>query len=175
MKYLLSVSAVLTMLLLFVGTAQAQLPQEDPIAGMETEGLADPVIDPETYEPYRLPEGRRCTSGGETYQCFNLEEYIQLLQIDADLRFFELSFINAQEQIVRYERIQIQLQLALDAASTQIDTLQVERTRLLGLWQEENRLRLEAENRPLWGSWIAWGLAALEAAVIAGMSIALVL
>lgn len=153
-------------------TVYAQPPADDPIAGID-DATGD-MEDLDTLTVYRLPEGRRCTVGGETFQCFNLAEYQVLLEMDQDLHHFQLSLSNAQEQIVRLERINTQLTLAIDGYESQIATLQAERTRLFERWEEENRLRLEAENRPMIGSWVAWGLAAAEAAVILGLVIAMV-
>lgn len=115
---------------------------------------------------YRLPEGRRCRVGGETFQCYNLEEYKELLRMDIDLRFYEEAYPNALERINSLELIVTDLQIALDAANRQIDTLQLERDRLFNKWKKENKLRLEAENKPMIGNWFAWGLAAVEAVAI---------
>ena len=54
----------------------------------------------------------------------------------------------------------------------QVGTLQAERDRLFNLWKDENRRRHEAENRPAVGSWIAWSVAAVAAALALGFGIA---
>lgn len=116
------------------------------------------------YSRFRLPAGHRCTVAAETYQCFDLGEYTELLHIDEDLRrltdlhIVDLSRIEALTEAVESRR------LALEAADTAINTLSLERARLTVLWEEENRLRHEAENQPDW-SWIPWTLAAAFAIV----------
>lgn len=153
-------------------TAYAQPPvDQDPIAGIHDDTFLED--EGEELVVHFLPEGRRCEVDGEIFQCYSLSEYRVLLQMDNDLFHYQLQLENAQEAVERLERINTQLTIAMDGYESQIDTLQTERTRLFEQWQEENRLRLEAENRPNIGSWVAWGLSALEAAVIMGLVIAL--
>ena len=111
------------------------------------------------YTRYRLPEGQRCTVSGETYQCFNLHDYTELLHIDDDLR--SLTFIHADDVVrtVALTHASDELQLAVTAASQQVTLLTAERVRLTTLWQETDRQLREAQNRPDW-SWIPWSLAA---------------
>jgi hypothetical protein len=130
-----------------------------------------PVLDPTTYERYRLPEGRRCVVAGDTFQCFTLAEYVELLEMDVDLRFYAPAYEVSQSLAVSLGSVAVQLNLEIDAATEQIATLSEERSRLLNQWTEENRLRLEAENRPVLGSFVGWGLAAAGAVVIAVLSI----
>jgi hypothetical protein len=133
-----------------------------------------PAFDPVTYIRYHLPEGTRCEVGGETFQCFSLEEYRQLLEMDVDLQFYDEAYPIAQQTIVNLGNLADELRLALRSADSQVATLTVENNRLLYKWTKENRLRLEAENRPMLGSWVAWGLAATEAVVITILSLVLV-
>lgn len=110
------------------------------------------------YERFRLPEGRRCAVATETYQCFNLGEYVELLHMDEDLRHLTQLHVSDLERIEALTAAATELQAAIDSADSQILTLSQERTRLTQLWEEENRLRHEAENRPEW-DWIPWTLA----------------
>lgn len=110
------------------------------------------------YVRYRLPDGRRCTVAAQTYQCFDLPEYQQLLHIDEDLRHYtELSEI-AERRVTLLTQSTENLRLALDASQRNVTLLEAERVRLTALWEEENRLRHEAEERPEW-DWIPWTLA----------------
>ena len=134
---------------------------------------AQPAYSPETYERYRLPAGVRCIGlPGIPHQCFALSEYVVLLEMDVDLRFYDQAYPIAQEQIATLGNVAMQLNLAVDAATEQIEDLSRERSRLLEQWTEENRLRLEAENRPALGSTVAWVLAtsfAIVAAILGGV------
>ena len=89
-----------------------------------------------------------------------------------DLVVSEQRAVSLSEIVVE-QAAQIEaLQEAVWRGEAIIETLQVERARLLAGWQEENRLRLEAENRPALGSWAAWAIAAAEAvglAILAGV------
>lgn len=134
---------------------------DDPIS-FEVEGLTN----------FRLPVGRRCEVNGETFQCFDLQEYRVLLQMDVDLRSFQLQLTTSLERVDRLERALMAMNRAVDGYEEQVTTLQAERARLYEQWAEENRLRLLAENKPAIGSWIAWSLAAVEAAVILGLVLA---
>lgn len=110
------------------------------------------------YVRFRLPEGHRCTVAAETYQCFDLGEYTELLHIDEDLR--HLTELHAAD-LARIEALSHaadELRLSLDLTRANVETLEAERTRLTHLWEEENRLRHEAENRPSL-DWIPWTLA----------------
>jgi hypothetical protein len=84
---------------------------------------------------------------------------------DIDLRFAEAMNLNLMQRLNSYDRAFRALMEALDFANQRIDLLQAERGRLLSRWTEENRLRLEAENRPMLGSWVPWTLAALASTV----------
>lgn len=57
---------------------------------------------------HRLPEGRRVTAQGETYQCFNLGEYKDLLHMDNDLEYLSTTKVH-QEQISGELRKQVGL------------------------------------------------------------------
>lgn len=110
------------------------------------------------YTRFRLPEGRRCTVAGATYQCFDLGEYTELLHIDEDLRHLTELHTADLARIEALTHASDELRLSLDATRSSVETLEAERLRLTNMWEEENRLRHEAENRPDW-SWIPWTLA----------------
>ncbi|HEY8542913.1 MAG TPA: hypothetical protein VIL29_11055 [Pseudothermotoga sp.] len=109
------------------------------------------------YTRFRLPEGRRCTVAAQTYQCFDLGEYSDLLRMDEDLRYLTQAHAIDLQRIEALTTASEELRLALDSAQNQIEILTDERERLTTMWQEENRLRHEAENQTDW-SWIPWTL-----------------
>lgn len=163
---------MLVVSLSFTGSAQAQ-DDDCTDTSCAVEENPTPTFDPATYTRHRLPSGRRCMIDGESFQCFSLSEYIQLLEMDVDLQFYDAAYPIAERMIATLEGINTQLTISLDATAAQVDILSAERTRLIAKWTEENRLRLEAENKPLFGSWLAWGVAAAEAAVIVFLSVIL--
>lgn len=110
------------------------------------------------YVRFRLPDGHRCAVAAQTYQCFDLGEYTELLHMDEDLR--HLTELHAAD-LARIESLthaSDELRLSLDATRANVETLEAERLRLTTMWEEENRLRHEAENRPDW-NWIPWTIA----------------
>lgn len=59
-----------------------------------------------------------------------------------------------------------------DELALQVRLLSAERDRLFEKWRLENKLRHEAENGPQIGSWVAWSLAGVAAALALGFGIA---
>ncbi len=117
------------------------------------------AVGQDTITRFRLPAGHRCTESGQTYQCFDLGEYTELLHMDVDLH--DLTDSHAAD-IVRVAALtgeSSELHLALTDAAAQVTLLGTERTRLTTLWQDADRQLREAQNRPDW-SWIPWSLAA---------------
>jgi hypothetical protein len=156
-------------LVLLLGTSLVAAPalgQPNPDNPLEDEGH-------EYDQITHIPLGRRCVVDGEIFQCYNLEEFRQLLGFDVDFHYLQLEVLELRDlnlsltEVIRLQGESIELQ------AQSIDLLQAERSRLVQKWTDENRLRLEAENRPMIGSWVAWGLVAAEAAVILGMVLVL--
>lgn len=117
-----------------------------------------PAAHAQEYHTFRLPPGHRC----DTYQCFDLGEYTQLLHMDEDLRY--LTDVHAAD-LIRIDGLtsaSTELRHALELVRLNEAALLTERDRLTTMWEEANRLRHEAENRPDW-SWIPWTLAGVFA------------
>lgn len=169
MRLLIS-TLLMALALSFAGPVYAQDSCTDNACPLVEEDPT-PSFDPELYTRYRLPEGRRCVVGGETFQCFDLAEYRTLLEMDVDLQFYDEAYPVAQATIATFEGIERDLRVALDATHSEIVTLSSERDRLYDRWVEENRLRLEAENRPMLGSFLGWGLAAAGAVAVFVLSL----
>lgn len=125
-------------------------------------------------QPKHLPPGVRTQVGTPPaeMQCYDLGGFKELLKIDANLtsaeRMGELlsQKVTDQDTIIQNQ----QQELALRQNSGLI--LQTENTRLFDLWKEENKRRLEVENRPAM-SWVPWAVAA--AAGVAALSLGAVL
>ncbi|NJL54368.1 hypothetical protein HC928_03655 [bacterium] len=132
--------------------------------------LVAPPVHAQTYERFRLPEGTRLVVRGETYQGFDLGEYRELLHMDEDLRQFSERLIVLQNQVTELSQAATSLTQALRVSQSSIELLEEERTRLTELWEDENRRRHQAENRPEW-DWIPWTLSAVLAAAVVVLSI----
>lgn len=124
--------------------------------------------------PEHIPEGHRCVSAGETFQCFDLEDYKQVLK--ADIRHGKcLERNEALEQKDQNARIQIfNLKKAVEIQEMRTEQVINDNRRIYQMWLEENKKRHEAENQPQYGSWLLWaatGTFAVTTAVLAGMAI----
>lgn len=107
----------------------------------------------------RFPESTTIQIDGERHEAFDLGGFRALLKIDAELSIASRLVSNLQDQVQEYRLLDERLQLALSEREAQIDILQAERERLIERWTEENKLRLEAENKPSIGSWLGFTLA----------------
>jgi hypothetical protein len=108
----------------------------------------------------RFPDSVQIESDGETFRAFDLGGFSELLRMDADLALAEALVANLGGQLLEARAVIESLTEALAATEAQVDTLQLERERLLAMWTEENRLRLQCEESPNAASWVGWGLAA---------------
>ena len=117
-----------------------------------------PALAQGQYVRFRLPDGHRCSVAAQTYQCFDLGEYTELLHMDEDLRYFTEVHEADLARIEALTHASDELRLSLDSTRANIETLEAERLRLTNMWEEENRLRHEAENRPDW-DWVPWTIA----------------
>jgi len=86
--------------------------------------------------------------------------------LDFDLVATRALVANLERSLELSERARGLLSQAYDSSLADIDILQSERNRLEAQWVEENRLRLEAENKPEISKWLGWGLASALAVAI---------
>jgi len=121
-----------------------------------------------------LPVGRPVQTPQGRLQGFNLDEFKLILRIHTDYRSWgkqvPLLLLQVKDltDLVENHRLQIKL------LQEQKTTLEAEIPRLTKKWSDENLKRLQCENKPALGSWIAWGAAALLAistAVLTGVVI----
>lgn len=121
-----------------------------------------------------LPMGRPVQTPQGRLQGFNLDEFKLILHIHTDYRAWgkqvPLLLLQTKDLTDLVENHKLQIKLLQE----QKITIQGEVDRLTKKWSDENKKRLECENKPALGSWIAWGAAALLAistAVLAGVVI----
>jgi len=113
------------------------------------------------YTPFRLPDHVTIQVDGERHEAFNLEGFRELLRMDEDLRHYVVDHPLLQDRLTLCTEQVAAVREVAALRLLDISTLTAERNRLQAAWAEENRLRLEAQNAPDFGSWFGWGLAAV--------------
>ena len=125
--------------------------------------------------PRTLPVGSSVKVGGRDLRAYTLEEFKIILHIYADYQAWHREVPLLQEQVSKLEELTQNQNQQLQLADKNIKILEGERDRLTKKWAEENKLRHECENKPAFGTWIAWGSAGalgLVATVLAVILIA---
>lgn len=109
----------------------------------------------------RFPESIQVTYQGETYRAFNLGNFKELLVMDAELSR-ALSLLSIQEQkIVNLEESYTYCIAAIKVEQDTVETLTSYSEYLFKRWEEENKLRHEAENKPRLGTILGWSTSAV--------------
>lgn len=161
-------AAILALALLVPASAFAQ----DPLDGLHGDGT---IVVEELNEGSRIPAGIPCEVEGTRYQCFTLDEMKDLLMLENELRYFETNYINMFKKVSLLEDENRLLKSQLFSVEEQLSVMTLDRERIFLKWEEENKLRLQLENKPKFGNPIAWGIVGVEAAVIIGLILAMVL
>lgn len=161
-------TAILALALLVPASAFAQ----DPLEGLEGDGT---IIVEELSENTKLPPGMPCEVEGTRYQCFTLDEMKTLLMMENELRYFETNYISMFKKVSLMEGEISLLKGQLFSVEEQNAVLVSENERIYLKWEKENKLRLKEENKPNFGNPIAWGIVGVEAAVIIGLILGMVL
>lgn len=111
---------------------------------------------------------------GEKYQCFTLSGTKDLINIYNEREHcFEQEAILEDALGLKLQKIAA-LEEIVKIKTESVDTLNFENNRLFLQWTEENKLRHEAEQKPQFGSWVAWGTAGVfvvTTAVLTGIVI----
>lgn len=121
-----------------------------------------------------LPQGRRVEVGREMLHCFNFDEYKSLVVMNR-----ELEAVSAEMVLDKERKVLLSKEIDLLKGIQKVQVAQVklfsdENERLFQLWKEENRKRHVAENKPAWGSYLAWSLAgvfAVSTATLVGVAV----
>ena len=127
----------------------------------------------EARTSYRLPAGTNLVLPKGTYQGYTLEEMKILLKMDVDLEAYEKEIPRFKEMIDNYTRITKAKDEIIKSQDTMIKLANADRERLTTKWTEENKLRHVCENKPRFGSWIAWGTAGVATTVATVLAIIL--
>lgn len=139
--------------LLFPARALAQGPTEN----LESEDTFIQLVP--AVADSKLPIGIPCEVEGRRYRCFTLNEMKELFIMENELRYFKTNYTNMFDKNLVLEQEIVQWELKFDASEEQNVFLTEDRERITLKWEEENRLRLKAENTPKFGNPLAWGLA----------------
>jgi hypothetical protein len=129
--------------------------------------LAQPQTAPAASQPVLLPlpPGKPVQSGSELLRGYSLEEFKIVLRIHADYRAWGIQVPVLKEEVKHYEGLVENLYKQLKLQEENTTLLKEDRARLYEKWQTDNRLRHECENKPAFGSWVAWTAAAVMTAV----------
>ena len=121
-----------------------------------------------------LPEGRRLTVTSGTYQAYTLEEMKILFKMEVQLQSSTKEIPKLELIIEDLKQIRTSQDKILAEKDSQISLLKTDNARLTEKWSKENELRHVCENKPQFGSWLAWSIAAVatSAAVTLGFVMA---
>lgn len=141
--------------------------------------LAVPVVSmaqQAEIETHYLPEGRQIEHHDDLHQCYTLPEFQLVLELDQNYWHLLNQFLIQQERAEALVSSIHEFQRVVDIKNEQISVLRAERERLVEKWQEENRLRLEAESTVVdFDSWVPWVIVGVETSVLLGILAVLVL
>jgi hypothetical protein len=120
-----------------------------------------------------LPQGTQVKIHDIEYRAFSLEEYKQILILEAKFNALKVDLDYARELAALDDQLIGVLRDKVDSLKRSNTILIKERDRLSVKWKEENRLRHIAENKVPWVSWVGWSVAA--AATVASAVLIVVL
>lgn len=126
-----------------------------------------------TAKPYKLPAGTRLQTPQGTFQGYSLEEMKILLKMDVDLESCDFQFPELRNLLSATEQLVKANEAIIKSKDVQIDILKKEQSRLTEKWSQENKLRHECENKPRFGSWVAWAIAAVSASTAIALGVTL--
>ena len=132
-------------------------------------------LEPDKIELRKMPKGTSLTVQGTNYRGFTFDEYKELAHIYTDYMQWGQKIPLLQNQIDQATLLSENQTRQIVFMAKDHKLLMDENTKLFEQWKQENRLRHEAENRPWYGNWVAWGVAAavtVAAATLTGVLIA---
>lgn len=98
-----------------------------------------------------LPPHATIETSQGSYQAFALEEFKILLDMEADLLSYRDQIVQYKNALENYKLIVVAKDDLIRGKDEEISILKVENERLMTKWTEENKLRLQAENKPTAG------------------------
>jgi len=88
-----------------------------------------------------------------------------LLKMDVDLEAYDKEIPHYKQQLVDFQKLVEAKDEIIKSKDAIIAIQKQDRERLMVKWIEDNRLRHLCENKPAFGSWLAWGTAGVATAV----------
>lgn len=135
-----------------------------------------------TYEIYRLPEGYEWSDNSvkddegntvtRTYMCYDWDQYVLLLNMDVDLQAAEGKIPNLTAAVAELRSSNDLRVQALIESNKQVQLIEKDRQRISLKWEKDNEAKHKAENKPMFGSWLPWGVSGVLAGVLAGVLLA---
>lgn len=120
------------------------------------------------YKLYKLPPWERCQ---ENFVCFDLARAKMLLQLDSDLRWYTQRHNKLfLKSLAQGKSIKAQSDL-ISLLQEKAEAYKSARDDASERWKKENRLRIEAETRPQFGSLLAWGSTGVLGATVVVLSL----
>lgn len=150
---------VFLVLVLFSSVGLAQHTQEVP--GVS---LTDP--DELVYQIYKLPKGMRVTLKQETYQAFSFKEYMELLEMDSDLREADHEVKLLTTQTEELEKAVVELDSALKEADAMMQACDAEVDRIDLKVHEDTEQYLKDTTKLRRRSRIGWSIAGATAGAL---------
>lgn len=132
--------------------------------------LAQPLSQPTsapTSQPslLELPTGKVVQRGAEKLRGYTLEEFKVILKIHASYKSWGKQVPHLKGLVSNLTELSQNYSKQLKLTKEQLEIANKDRDRLTKKWTEENWKRHLAENKPAFGSWVAWGAAAGFAAL----------
>jgi hypothetical protein len=121
-----------------------------------------------------LPQGIQIKSQNIEYKAFSLEEYKQILVLEAKFNALKVDLDYARELAALDDQLIGALRDKIDSLKRTNVILVKDRDRLAVKWKDENRLRHLAENKVPWSTWAAWGVAGVATTAVAVLVVVLV-
>lgn len=115
----------------------------------------------------RFPEYRYITEGEEIYGAFDLGGFKELLRIDADLMLAEAELENTKERLEHLSEALRHYREVVEISNSSLTSLQDYTQTLFAKWEEENKKRHLAENKPNTLALVSWPIAVALAIVVA--------
>lgn len=124
--------------------------------------------------PKELPKGSYVSVGEKKLRAYTLEEFKIVLHIYADYKAWHVQVPKLKDQVLKLTELSQNRERQLKLADANIKILEGERKLLTEKWEKENKLRHECENKPAFGSWIAWSTAGAMGLVATVLAVVLI-
>jgi hypothetical protein len=112
-----------------------------------------------------LPAGNRLVLPQGTFHGYSLDEMKIVLKIEASYRALAGQVIEYDKLVKNITELSNNRAKQIELLKNQVEIVKKDRDRITAKWTEDNRLRHECENKPAFGSWVSWGVAAAATAV----------